>query len=169
MLPRSLGGHAAEADDDTLWIDDAFRMIVLANRPGRPFQGNDFYRECGDAFASFGVDNPEVRSEVAMLKAYAPAVPDALVTKLSTTFGKLRDLAESPQAWEQRDEARLAYPYSARELPRRNRWSGYSRQTSNLSSSVTSKSIRLTFGRIDRSRRVLKTVAYAPMELGWTM
>ncbi|KAH8064284.1 ATPase [Aureococcus anophagefferens] len=113
---RSLGGHAAEADDDTLWIDDAFRMIVLANRPGRPFQGNDFYRECGDAFASFGVDNPEVRSEVAMLKAYAPAVPDALVTKLSTTFGKLRDLAESPQAWEQRDEARLAYPYSAREL-----------------------------------------------------
>ena len=115
-LRRSLGGHAAEADDDTLWIDDAFRMIVLANRPGRPFQGNDFYRECGDAFASFGVDNPEVRSEVAMLKAYAPAVPDALVTKLSTTFGKLRDLAESPQAWEQRDEARLAYPYSAREL-----------------------------------------------------
>ncbi|KAH8072318.1 ATPase [Aureococcus anophagefferens] len=85
-LLRSLGGHAAEADDDTLWIDDAFRMIVLANRPGRPFQGNDFYRECGDAFASFGVDNPEVRSEVAMLKAYAPAVPDALVCEHLNAF-----------------------------------------------------------------------------------
>ena len=56
-----------DADDqDTLWIHPDFRMIVLANRPGHPFQGNDFYRECGDAFATFAVDNPEVRSETQM-------------------------------------------------------------------------------------------------------
>ena len=28
-----------------------FRMIVLANRPGFPFLGNDFYREIGDVFS----------------------------------------------------------------------------------------------------------------------
>lgn len=30
-----------------------FRMIVLANRPGWPFLGNDFYSECGDLFSCF--------------------------------------------------------------------------------------------------------------------
>ncbi|KAK7249765.1 ATPase [Aureococcus anophagefferens] len=105
-------GRRGEADDDTLWIDDAFRMIVLANRPGRPFQGNDFYRECGDALASFKASTTRRSVRGRDAQGDAPAVPDALVTKLSTTFGKLRDLAESPQAWEQRDEARLAYPYS---------------------------------------------------------
>jgi hypothetical protein len=47
-------------------------------------------------------------------------------------------------------------------------------QTSELSSSVTSKSIRLSFGRIECSRRVLEarqknrveTVAYAHIEVG---
>lgn len=28
-----------------------FRMIVLANRPGFPFLGNNFFRECGDVFS----------------------------------------------------------------------------------------------------------------------
>ena len=28
-----------------------FQMIVLANRPGFPFLGNDFFREIGDVFA----------------------------------------------------------------------------------------------------------------------
>lgn len=28
-----------------------FRMLVLANRPGFPFLGNNFFRECGDCFS----------------------------------------------------------------------------------------------------------------------
>lgn len=32
-------------------IHKDFRVIVLANKPGFPFLGNDFYRECGDLFA----------------------------------------------------------------------------------------------------------------------
>ena len=28
-----------------------FQMMVLANRPGFPFLGNDFFREIGDVFA----------------------------------------------------------------------------------------------------------------------
>jgi len=50
-----------------------------------------------------------------MLAAYAPAVPPTTVEKLSRAFGKLRDLAETSQP-SLREEARVAYPYSAREL-----------------------------------------------------
>jgi len=37
------------ANDITMHPD--FQMIVLANRPGFPFLGNDFFREIGDVFA----------------------------------------------------------------------------------------------------------------------
>ncbi|KAH8094435.1 ATPase [Aureococcus anophagefferens] len=89
-------------------IDDAFRMIVLANRLGRPFQGNDFYRECGDAFAPFGADNPEVRPRSRCSRRTRRRARRAgdEARRPSASW----DLAESPQAWEQRDEARLAYP-----------------------------------------------------------
>ena len=43
--------------------------------PGYPFLGNDFYRECGDVFASHAIDNPEVASEVELLRSYGPNVP----------------------------------------------------------------------------------------------
>ena len=43
--------------------------------PGYPFLGNDFYRECGDVFASHAMDNPEVASEVELLRSYGPHVP----------------------------------------------------------------------------------------------
>lgn len=58
-------------------IAPGFRMIVLANRPGYPFLGNDFYRECGDVFASQAVENPDVVSEVELLRSYGPNVPQA--------------------------------------------------------------------------------------------
>ena len=35
-----------------------FRMIVLANRPGFPFLGNDFYREIGDVFSGSVPEGP---------------------------------------------------------------------------------------------------------------
>src|SRR5688572_26114508 len=34
-------------------IHKEFRMIVLANRPGFPFKGNNFFRECGDCFSTY--------------------------------------------------------------------------------------------------------------------
>ena len=58
-------------------ISPGFRMIVLANRPGYPFLGNDFYRECGDVFATHAVENPDITSEVELLRSYGPSVPQA--------------------------------------------------------------------------------------------
>eukprot|EP00438_Fugacium_kawagutii_P026737 Skav205683 [mRNA] locus=scaffold2655:9275:20729:- [translate_table: standard] len=43
--------------------------------PGYPFLGNDFYRECGDVLASHAIDNPDVASEVELLRSYGPNVP----------------------------------------------------------------------------------------------
>jgi len=39
-----------------------FRLIVLANRPGFPFLGNDFYATVGDVFAAHTVENPDASS-----------------------------------------------------------------------------------------------------------
>ena len=49
-----------------------FRIIALANRPGFPFLGNDFFGACGDSFSSFAIDNPTLESEKQMLIKYAP-------------------------------------------------------------------------------------------------
>jgi hypothetical protein len=35
-----------------------FRVIALANPPGYPFLGNDFFAEMGDVFSCHCVDNP---------------------------------------------------------------------------------------------------------------
>jgi hypothetical protein len=56
--------------DHIIPIHPNFRMIVLANRPGWPFLGNDFFRECGDLFSCHAIDNPEPKSELQLLKAY---------------------------------------------------------------------------------------------------
>eukprot|EP00439_Symbiodinium_sp_Y106_P013382 s2869_g1.t3 len=90
-------------------ISPSFRMIVLANRPGYPFLGNDFYRECGDVFATHAVDNPDITSEVELLRSYGPSVPQEHLVRLLGLFAELRHLVE---------EGVLAYPYSTRELVR---------------------------------------------------
>ena len=46
-------------------IHPDFRVIALANRPGFPFHGNDFFREVGDVFSCHVVDNPDFASECA--------------------------------------------------------------------------------------------------------
>lgn len=55
-------------------IHPEFLVIALANRPGYPFLGNDFYREMGDVFACHVVDNPDLQSEIALLRGYGPNV-----------------------------------------------------------------------------------------------
>ena len=40
-------GSHLQVYDDAIPIHSDFRMIVLANRPGFPFLGNDFYAAVG--------------------------------------------------------------------------------------------------------------------------
>uniref|UniRef100_A0A673I9L6 ATPase dynein-related AAA domain-containing protein n=1 Tax=Sinocyclocheilus rhinocerous TaxID=307959 RepID=A0A673I9L6_9TELE len=84
-----------------------FRMIVLANRPGFPFLGNDFFGALGDIFSCHAVDNPKPQAEFAMLKQYGPDSPDAILQKLVAAFGELRAMA---------DQGTITYPYSTREV-----------------------------------------------------
>ncbi|KAJ8722262.1 hypothetical protein PYW08_004664 [Mythimna loreyi] len=88
-------------------VHDDFRMIVLANRPGFPFLGNDFFASLGDLFSCHAVDNPSIESEMELLRSYGPDVPEDVMKKLVQAFAVLRDKA---------DQGQLTYPYSTREL-----------------------------------------------------
>uniref|UniRef100_A0A3B3ZXK2 AAA+ ATPase domain-containing protein n=1 Tax=Periophthalmus magnuspinnatus TaxID=409849 RepID=A0A3B3ZXK2_9GOBI len=92
---------------NTVAMHPDFRMLVLANRPGFPFLGNDFFGALGDIFSCHAVDNPKPQAELAMLKQYGPDVPDATLQKLVSAFGELRSMA---------DQGTITYPYSTREV-----------------------------------------------------
>ncbi|XP_068022589.1 von Willebrand factor A domain-containing protein 8 [Melanerpes formicivorus] len=96
-----------EGRENVIAIHPDFRMIVLANRPGFPFLGNDFFGTLGDIFSCHAVDNPKPESELAMLRQYGPDVPEAILQKLVAAFGELRSLA---------DQGIITYPYSTREV-----------------------------------------------------
>ncbi|KAL0271601.1 UNVERIFIED_CONTAM: hypothetical protein PYX00_008644 [Menopon gallinae] len=100
-------GHAKAGDKDIIEVHPDFRMIVLANRPGFPFLGNDFFGALGDLFSSHVVDNPDPESEVSLLKYYGPDVPEATIMKLVKAFGELRNMS---------DKGLVQYPYSTREV-----------------------------------------------------
>ncbi|XP_062831671.1 von Willebrand factor A domain-containing protein 8 isoform X2 [Anolis carolinensis] len=93
--------------ENVIVIHPDFRMIVLANRPGFPFLGNDFFGTLGDIFSCHAVDNPKPKSELAMLRQYGPEVPEPVLQKLVAAFGELRSLA---------DQGIINYPYSTREV-----------------------------------------------------
>ncbi|XP_044576312.1 von Willebrand factor A domain-containing protein 8 [Cotesia glomerata] len=94
-------------DPNTIVVHPDFRMIVLANRPGFPFLGNDFFGVLGDLFATHSVDNPSFNDEISLLKQYGPDVDDKIIEKLVRTFGELRNMS---------DQGLVAYPYSTREV-----------------------------------------------------
>ncbi|XP_048458994.1 von Willebrand factor A domain-containing protein 8 isoform X3 [Rhincodon typus] len=98
---------SAEGRPDAIVVHPDFRMIVLANRPGFPFLGNDFFGALGDIFSCNAVDNPKPRSELAMLRQYGPDVPESVLQKLVSAFGELRNMA---------DQGIITYPYSTREV-----------------------------------------------------
>ncbi|KAJ6661690.1 hypothetical protein lerEdw1_013212 [Lerista edwardsae] len=100
--PASVNGR-----ENVIEIHPDFRMIVLANRPGFPFLGNDFFGTLGDIFSCHAVDNPKPDSEIAMLRQYGPQVPEPVLEKLVAAFGELRSLA---------DQGIINYPYSTREV-----------------------------------------------------
>ena len=103
-----------------------FRVFVLANRPGFPFLGNDFFEHwvnnnniCipfvlfllsplvyGDAFGAHAVDNPDPASELSMLRKYGPSVDEGILAKIVAIFGELREMA---------DLGDVSYPFSTRE------------------------------------------------------
>lgn len=88
-------------------IHPDFRVIVLANRPGFPFLGNDFFGALGDLFSSHAVDNPSKQSEINLLRDYGPDVSEDILKKLVDIFDELRTLA---------DQGLVNYPYSTREV-----------------------------------------------------
>ncbi|XP_055526444.1 von Willebrand factor A domain-containing protein 8 [Wyeomyia smithii] len=94
-------------NDKLIYTHPGFRMIVLANRPGFPFLGNDFFASLGDLFSCHAVDNPSPSSEIYLLKQYGPDVPDKTIRQLVDAFSELRDMADS---------GILNYPYSTREV-----------------------------------------------------
>lgn len=101
--PRAL----AVPKPEDIQVHPAFQMIVLANRPGFPFLGNDFFREIGDVFAVSCIDNLDEYSEISLLRSYAPSVAESTLTRLTALFKDLRLMV---------DDGLLSYPYSTREL-----------------------------------------------------
>lgn len=101
----SSDGGQARATEDEVVVSPAFRMLVLANPPGFPFQGNDFFRECGDVFGALAVPNPDAQSQAELLRRVAPALPRHDLATLLSLFARLRLLHAQGQ---------LTYPYSVR-------------------------------------------------------
>ena len=50
--------------DRDILCHPGFRAIFLANRPGFPFLGNDFYSVMGDLLSCHAIDNPDPDSEL---------------------------------------------------------------------------------------------------------
>jgi von Willebrand factor A domain-containing protein 8 len=94
------------ADNDVL-LHPNFRLILLANRPGFPFLGNEFLQVLGEGFSCYVVSNPDLASEVRLLQQAAPSVSENLIRKLDLAFHDLR------QAFV---DGLVTYPYSLREL-----------------------------------------------------
>ena len=101
------GTEGAAAATQRIAIHPDFRIIVLANPPGFPFHGNDFFRECGDLFAAYVMDNPDAESQLRVLTAYAPTLPRVLLERLVAVFIALQNAFT---------QGNLTYPFSLREL-----------------------------------------------------
>lgn len=95
------------SDANVIYSHPDFRLIVLANRPGFPFLGNDFFASLGDLFSCHSVDNPSIDSEIYLLQQYGPNVNEKTLRKLVNAFAELRSMADIGQ---------LSYPYSTREV-----------------------------------------------------
>ncbi|KAJ9475446.1 hypothetical protein PHBOTO_005536 [Pseudozyma hubeiensis] len=95
----SLGGD--------ILVHPDFRLVLLSNRPGWPFFGNNFIEVIGEGFSCYAVANPDIESEVRLLKAAAPNVDVDLLRRLDLAFHDLRAGFES---------GLINHPYSLREL-----------------------------------------------------
>jgi von Willebrand factor A domain-containing protein 8 len=92
--------------DDVIPIHNNFTLWVLANRPGRKFHGNNLHASIGDCFRSHVIPNPDLDSEIELLRSYAPKTDRKDLSSLAKSFAELRQLFESGD---------ISYPYSTRE------------------------------------------------------
>ncbi|ESN95825.1 hypothetical protein HELRODRAFT_193483 [Helobdella robusta] len=100
------GDSRLTPSQSTIPMHRDFRMIILANRPGFPFLGNDFFAAVGDAFSTHAVDNPSAASQLNMLKKYAPSADETTLRQVAELFDELRSLS---------DQGVINHPFSARE------------------------------------------------------
>merc|ERR1711871_1302279 len=109
LLPdgrKLVTASAADPEDpSTLRIHEDFCVWILANRPGFPFLGYNFFNEA-DLYSIHVVDNPGVDSEIELLTAYGPSVEGSIIARLANAFAELRQLVQ---------ENKMQYPYSTRE------------------------------------------------------
>lgn len=102
------GGSVGNSENSNIiYTHPDFRLIALANRPGFPFLGNDFFASLGDLFSCHIVDNPSMESEIYLLQQYGPNVNKDILAALVKAFSELRSMA---------DVGQLSYPYSTREV-----------------------------------------------------
>ncbi|EST08393.1 ATPase, dynein-related, AAA domain protein [Kalmanozyma brasiliensis GHG001] len=106
IRPARSGESVEDAGGDIL-VHPTFRLVLLSNRPGWPFFGNNFIEVIGEGFSCYAVANPDIESEVRLLKAAAPNVDVDLLRRLDLAFHDLRAGFES---------GLINHPYSLREL-----------------------------------------------------
>eukprot|EP00049_Salpingoeca_infusionum_P004861 m.84891 g.84891 ORF g.84891 m.84891 type:complete len:1894 (-) comp12765_c0_seq4:107-5788(-) len=107
IVPSTFPKLSEQEEARLLRAHPDFRMIFLANRPGFPFLGNDFYASMGDLFSCHAISNPGRDYELEMLRAYGPSVDSATLEKVAAAFDELRALSM---------QGKLTYPYSMREV-----------------------------------------------------
>lgn len=107
ILSHRLKIADAPSDDSVIYAHPDFRIFALANRPGFPFLGNDFFAAVGDLFSCHIVDNPSTSSELYLVQQYGPDVNKDILKVLVNAFAELRSMADIGQ---------LNYPYSTREV-----------------------------------------------------
>ncbi|KAN0062821.1 hypothetical protein ACQY0O_004641 [Thecaphora frezii] len=104
---RRIRPAGSQGDEGDVVVHPSFRLVLLSNRPGWPFFGNNFIEVIGEGFSCYAVSNPDVESEVRLLHAAAPSVDVTLLRKLDEAFHDLRDGFEA---------GLINHPYSLREL-----------------------------------------------------
>lgn len=107
LRPAASFTKADKLNNRLVPIHPNFRIIMLANRPGFPFLGNNLFAVLGDLFAIHMIDHPGRESELEMIRKYGSKVPVDTLNQLLTIFNELRDKT---------DQGLLQYPYSTREL-----------------------------------------------------
>ncbi|CAF1250925.1 unnamed protein product [Adineta steineri] len=107
VYPKETGDISTIPSNMIIRTHPNFRMIVLANRPGFPFLGNDFFLSLGDHFSTFPILNPPRESEIILLQNFAPNLQREKLEQLVDVFTELRQLST---------DGIISYPYSLREL-----------------------------------------------------
>ena len=103
--------------DGFIPIHPDFKIVLLANRPGFPFLGNNFFKECGDVFQNILViENLDKHSEMKLLQSYAPSVSKETLLGIANTFEQLRFAHEGRSGVSKGGgSGEINYPFSARE------------------------------------------------------